>query len=333
MTGPASASVRPAVRKRPNVIVVEPRMTADRPVICPVNVAPTCSGELFPEEPKVVPAEMAKEASTEGPTDIQDLRNDRTYKQPFCTTLTTDCVEIPKPTIQRSPDKMAEEASTGGAADNQPPSINQIYTKTTVTNLPTDYVEIGRPAPLWVPVQVAEEAGTEDTMNEQCIYEVLGNNRTTDRKLSMELLEIPQRSVTRGFLELAEAARNICVEKKQCFILEEVLPQVTEMTRPMIEPVSWMTEEDLGQSVEVHREGASRAPTDKLEAGQLMQWPDIKSDGVMIDGIMLKSEMSPVGSVRDAAEPVSVAAKSEMFNPVVFAGGGGSLLQQPPWPW
>ena len=54
-----------------------------------------------------------------------------------------------------------------------------------------------------------------------------------------------------------------------------------------------------------------------------MQWPDIKSDGVMIDGIMLESEMSPVGSVRDAAEPVSVAAKSEVFTPVVVAGGGG----------
>ena len=51
-----------------------------------------------------------------------------------------------------------------------------------------------------------------------------------------------------------------------------------------------------------------------------MQWPDIKSDGVMIRGIMLESEMSPTGSVRHAAEPVSVAAKSEMFTPV-FAGG------------
>ena len=113
MTGPASASVRPAVRKRPNVIVVEPRKTADSPVICPVNVVPTpqvavhksrcvgtCSGELFPEEPKVVPAEMAKLASTEGPTDIQDLQNDRNYKPPFCTMLTMDCVAIPKPTIQ-----------------------------------------------------------------------------------------------------------------------------------------------------------------------------------------------------------------------------------------
>ena len=124
MTGPASASVRPAVRKRPNVIVVEPRKTAERPVICPVNVVPMpqvgvhksrcvgiCAGDLFPEEPEVVPAEMAKEASTEGPTDIQDLQNDQNYKQPLCTTLTTDWVEIPKPTIQRSPDMMAEEAS------------------------------------------------------------------------------------------------------------------------------------------------------------------------------------------------------------------------------
>ena len=174
MTRPASTSVRPAVRNRPNVIVVEPRKTADRPVICPVNVVPTpqvemhksrcvgtCSGELFPEGPEVVPVEMAREASTEGPTDIQDPEKYRSYKQPICTTLTTDCVEIPKPTIQRSPDQTAEEASTGGAADIQALSINQIYTRTTVTNLPMDYVEIGRPAPLWGPVELAEETSTD----------------------------------------------------------------------------------------------------------------------------------------------------------------------------
>ena len=41
----------------------------------------------------------------------------------------------------------------------------------------------------------------------------------------------------------------------------------------------------------------------------------------MIDGIMLESEMSPVGSVRGEAEPVLLAAKSEVFTPVIFAGG------------
>ena len=51
-----------------------------------------------------------------------------------------------------------------------------------------------------------------------------------------------------------------------------------------------------------------------------MQWPDTKSDSVMIRGFMLESEMSPVGSVRRTAVPVSVAAESEVFTPV-FAWG------------
>ena len=50
----------------------------------------------------------------------------------------------------------------------------------------------------------------------------------------------------------------------------------------------------------------------------------------MIDGIMLESEMSPVGSVRDVAEPVFLAAKSEVFTPVIFAGGGGVVAAEAP---
>ena len=98
---------------------------------------------------------------------------------------------------------------------------------------------------------MAEETSTDDTTIEKCMYEVLDNNETTKRKLSMELLEIPQKSVTRAFFELAEEARKIGVERKQSFLVEEVLPQITEMTRPMIEPVSWTINEDLGQSVKV----------------------------------------------------------------------------------
>ena len=242
MTEPATANVKPAVRKRPNVIVVEPRKTADWLVTCPVNIVPTpqgggggvlksrCvgthAGELFPEEPEVVPAEMAKEASTEGPTDKQDLQNDRNFNRSLCTTLTTVCVE--KPRTKRPPDMMAEEANTGKTEDNQPLSVKQLYTKTTVMNLPTDYVKIERPAPRQVQVDVAQEASTDDATNEQCIYEVLDNIKTTDGILSMELLEIPQQLVTQGFLELAEEARNSGVEKKQSFLVEEVPPQVTE---------------------------------------------------------------------------------------------------------
>ena len=114
------------------------------------------------------------------------------------------------------------------------------------------------------------------------------------------------------------------------FLVEEVLLQLTEMTRPMIEPVSWAIDEDLGQLVEVLCEGTARVLTVRFDGGQLMQWPDIKSAGVMIRGIMLESEMSSISSVRRAAGPVSVAAESEMLTPV-FAGG--SSLRQPPWLW
>ena len=288
VTESATTSVKPAGCKRPNVIVVVPRMTTDSRVNCPVlyinvvltpqvNVqnslsAETKAEELFPEEPEVIPAGTA------------------------------------------------EEASTGDMTDNQPLSVNQLNTMMTVTILPTDYDEIQRPAPRRGLVEVAKEACTGDTTIKKCLYEVLDNNETTKRKLSTELLEIPQQSVTRGFLELAEEARKIGMEKKQSFLLEEVPPQITEMTRPMIEPVSWTIVEDLGQSVEVLCEGAARVPTVRFDVGRLMQWPDIMSVGVMICGIMLESEMSSIGYVRRAAEPVSVATKSEMLTPV-FAGG------------
>ena len=197
---------------------------------------------------------------------------------------------------------------------------DQNYKKTTITKLPTDFVEIPRPTLLRVSFEVAEEASTDGTTNVQCLYEYQDYKKTTITKLSMDFLEIPQPSFTRGFLELAEEARNVCVERL-CFLVDEVLPQVTAMTKPVIEPVSWSLEEELGQFVEVTRKGPSRVGPVKYEAGHMMQWPDIKSDGVMIDGIMLESEMSPVGSVRGAAEPVLLAAKSEVFTPVIFAGG------------
>ena len=114
---------------------------------------------------------------------------------------------------------------------------------------------------------MAKEASTGDTTIEKCLYEVLDNNESTKRKLSMELLEIPQQSVTRGFLELAEEARKIVTEKKQSFLVEEVPPQITEMTRPMDEPVSWTIVEDLGQSVEVLCEGTARVPTVRFDVG------------------------------------------------------------------
>ena len=138
--------------------------------------------------------------------------------------------------------------------------------------------------------------------------------------MSSELLDISQQLVTRGFLKLAEEARIVKVEKTPSFFVEEVLPQITEVTRPMCKSVSWRIEEDLGQSIESLCEGTLKVPTVRFDVGQLMQWPDINSAGVMICGFMLETEMPSLGSVRRAAEPVSMATKSEILTPV-FAGG------------
>ena len=295
VTESATTSVKPVGCKRPNVIVVVPSMTTDRRVKCPVNV--------------VFTPQVNVQNSLSAETKSEEL----SPEEPEVITAGT-----------------AEVASTGDMTDNQPLSVIQLNTMTTVTILPTDYDEIQRPAPRRGLFEVAKEASTGDTTIEKCLYEALDNNETTKRKLSTELLEIPQQSVTRGFLELAEEARNIGAEKKQSFLVEEVPPQMTEMTRPMIEPVSWMIVEDLGQSVEVLCEGTARMPTVRFDVGQLMQWPDDLSAGMMIRGVMLDSEMSSIGSVRRTSEPVSVAAKSEMLTPV-FAGG--VVAKAATWLW
>ena len=312
---PVLTSVRPSFQKRPNVIAVETRKTAGVPTARPVDIVPTpqvivnenrcigtVSGEMFPEEPDVVP-----EGATEGPTNAQFLHDDQNYKKTTITKLPMDFVEIPRPTLLRVSFEVTEEASTDGTTNVRCLYDDQTYKKTTNTKLPTDSVEIPKPMLPRVSVKVAEEASTDGATNEQCLYEYQDYKKTTITKLSMDFLEIPQPSFTRRFLELAEEARNVCVENEQCFLVDEVLPQVTVMTKPVIEPVSWPLEEELGQFVEVTREGPSRVGPVKYEAGHMMQWPDIKADGVMIDGIMLESEMSPVSSVRGAAEPVRVS--------------------------
>ena len=94
------------------------------------------------------------------------------------------------------------------------------------------------------------------------------------------------------------------------------------------EPMSLHVEADMGQQVEVGWESTLMVALSDYEDGHTTEWLDIKSDGVMVNDIMLDSEMSPIGSVRGAAEPAFLATKSEVFSPTVLAGG--SLLRQPP---
>ena len=210
---PVSTKVKPTIRKRPNVIAVETRKAAGVPAVRPVDMAPTpqvkmyenrcagtISGGMFPEELKVLPEKMAKEADTEGPIKEQHLQDHKNYKKTTITKLPTDFVENLRPTIQRVSVQMAEEASTDGATNEQYLCDNQNCIKATSMKLPTDYVAILKPALPQLSVTVAEKASTDGATNKQCVYEVLDNNKTTTTKVSMDFLEIPQPAFTRGFL-------------------------------------------------------------------------------------------------------------------------------------
>ena len=57
--------------------------------------------------------------------------------------------------------------------------------------------------------------------------------KTTNTPMPMDFLEIPEPTLPRGFLELAEEARNVKIESGQLCYTEEVQPQETGLTRPV----------------------------------------------------------------------------------------------------
>ena len=151
----------------------------------------------------------------------------------------------------------------------------------------------------------------------------LVKNETTKLGVSTELVDLPQKWMTRGFLELAEEARLVDVRLTPSCCMNEIIQQITERKEPMSKDISWKIEEVMEQSVDSFCDVAMKVPTAKFDIGQLMQWPNVKSTGMMICEFTLESEMFYHGPVRREAEPVFVAAESEVFTPVFTGGGGG----------
>ena len=198
--------------------------------------------------------------------------------------------------------------------------IREVITQTTATNATMKGDLIVKSVPRQVMVEVLEESKTDENTIEEYTCDILDKNETTKRKVSTELLDMSQKCITQGFLELAEEAKLVGIGKTASVLMNEVLPEITEITRPTSDSISWKIEEDIEQSVESLCEVIMEVTTVRFDVGQLMRWPDMNSDGVMICEFMLESEMFSHGPVRREAEPVFVTAESEMFTPV-FAGG------------
>ena len=164
------------------------------------------------------------------------------------------------------PSRGAERASSDDATIEQCQSAYRQSTKTTVTDVDTNFAGKPKPTQYQGTAVTAEEAGTDGTTNVQCRSLDCDNMRTTVMKLPtvvakmahndgtrvmpyqsddqkimkmtnmqmpMDFLEIPEPTLPRGFLELAEEARNVKIESGQFCYTEEVQSQGIGLTRPV----------------------------------------------------------------------------------------------------
>ena len=148
----------------------------------------------------------------------------------------------------------AEEAGTDGTMNVQWRSNDDDYMKTTVMNLPTDFVKLTEPALSRVSPVVAKEAHTDGTRVVQYQSDDQNSMKKTIMQMpTMDYLEIPEPSLPRGFLELAEEARYVNVESGQSCYTEEVQSQEAGLTRPVFVTI-------MEYSSSVPKEGAMIAP-------------------------------------------------------------------------
>ena len=221
--------------------------------------------------------------------------------------------------------EMAEEVTTGGVPDGC-----DVITRMTATEaIANDDVIIG-PVPRLLSVEVMEEIETDEITLQEYTDGQLVKDETTKLGVSTELVDLPQKLMTRGFLELAEEAKLVDVSLTPSCGMNESRQQITERMEPMSKDISWRIEEVMEQSVDSFCDVAMKVPTAKFDIGQLMQWPNEKSTGMMICEFTLESEMFYHGPVRREAEPVFVAAESEVFTPVLTGGGGVRSGDGPP---
>ena len=157
-------------------------------------------------------------------------------------------------------------------------------------------------------VEVLEETRTDEDTIEEYTLDILDKDETIKREVSTELLDISRQRITQGFVELAEEAKLVGVGNTPSVLMNEVLPEITEVTRPTSDFISWKIEEGIEQSVESLGDVINEVTTVRFDVGQLMKWPHRNSDGVMICEFKLVYKFLPGGGgVVTESDPLVVA--------------------------
>ena len=179
------------------------------------------------------------------------------------------------------------------------------------------------PVPRQLSTEVVAEYEPVDITCEEYADEDFIKNETTNLSVSTELMDLPIIRMTRGFQKLAEEARLVDVKLTPSGYMNDKIQQITEREEPMSKDISWKIDEAMERSVDAICDVTRAVPMAKFEIGRLMQWPDVKSTGMMICELTLETEMFCPSPVWREAEPVFAAAESEVFTPVFTGGGGG----------
>ena len=121
----------------------------------------------------------------------------------------TNFTDKSEPTLSQGLAVVAEEAGTDGTTNVRDRSIDRNTMETTVMILPTDCVTRKEPTLTRVSPVVVKMAHKDGTRVMQYQSEDQKIMKTTNMQMPMHFLEIPEPTLSRGFLELAEDARNV----------------------------------------------------------------------------------------------------------------------------
>ena len=213
-----------------------------------------------------------------------------------------------------------EEAGTDGTTNLQCRSIDYDDMKTTVMKLPTDFVKFTEPTLSQVSPVVAKMAHTDGTRVMQYQSDDQNSIKTTNMQMAMDYLEILEPALPRGFLELAEEARNVKVESGRSYYTEEVQSQGAGLTKPVFVTV-------VENSSPVLRKGATIAagistemiPTNRSARRREPVGPQDKTGQLVLPG----SDADEVGTVPTG--PVGPDVTVPQIQPV-----GGPIYHMPP---
>ena len=107
---------------------------------------------------------------------------------------------------------------------------------------------------------VVQNKTAEEVIIVECPAGQVVKNETTKPTVSTELVNLPQKWITRGFLELAEEARRVDVRLTPSGCMDENEQQSPEIREPMSMDISWRIDEVVDRSVDSFSDVAIGCP-------------------------------------------------------------------------